>query len=190
MRGSRWNVTLHWFPHSIDVKHLFPREGVTEPGDRRSDTQLNLMMRSKPSILVVDDSPDSREMLVEYLRFRGFEISDATNGEQAIAVARDVRPDMILMDLSMPGIDGWEATRQLKADPLTSHTVIVAVSAHAFPPARQAAKNAGCDAFILKPYDLGVLADALHEVTTKGPAAFDRMDLAQRSPRPSRVRGS
>jgi CheY-like chemotaxis protein len=148
------------------------------------------VMPTKPSILVVDDSADSREMLAEYLRFRGFEISDATDGEQAIAVARDVRPDMILMDLSMPGIDGWEATRQLKADPLTRHAVIIAVSAHAFPPARQAAKNAGCDAFILKPYDLTVLADTLHEVTTKGPAAFEATRLTHRQNRSSGVGGS
>jgi two-component system, cell cycle response regulator DivK len=147
-------------------------------------------MRTTPSILVVDDSPDSREMLVEYLRFRGFETFDAMNGEQAIAMARAMRPDMILMDLSMPGIDGWEATRQLKADPVTRHALIFAVSAHAFPPARQAAKTAGCDAFILKPYDLAVLADTLYEVRTKGPAAFDTIDLTKRPDQSSNVRGS
>ena len=124
-------------------------------------------MPNNPSILVVDDSQDSREMLAEYLQFRGFDISVAENGEEAISAARRVRPDIILMDLSMPGIDGWEATRQLKADPLTSHSVIIAVSAHAFAPERQAADRAGCDAFILKPYDLTILANTLHE-TAKG----------------------
>ena len=124
-------------------------------------------MPNKPSILVVDDSRDSREMLAEYLQFRGFDISVAANGEEALSAARRVRPEIILMDLSMPGIDGWEATRQLKADPLTRQAVIIAVSAHAFAPEREAAHRAGCDAFILKPYDLTILANALHE-TAKG----------------------
>ena len=124
-------------------------------------------MPNNPSILVVDDSRDSREMLAEYLQFRGFNISVAGNGEEAISAARRVRPEIILMDLSMPGIDGWEATRRLKADPLTRHAVIIAVSAHAFAPEREAAHRAGCDAFILKPYDLTILANALHE-TAKG----------------------
>jgi len=116
-------------------------------------------------------------MLAEYLSFRGFDVSVANDGQEAIVVARGTRPGIILMDLSMPGIDGWEATRQLKADPLTKHSVVIAVSAHAFPRERHAARKAGCDAFILKPYDLVVLADTLSEVTTKGRAAFGPGEL-------------
>ena len=138
-------------------------------------------MRTKPSVLVVDDSADSREMLAEYLAFRGFEISEAADGEQAIAVARRVRPDTILMDLSMPGMDGLEATRQLRADPLTSQCVIVAISGYGFPAQQQTAKNAGCDAFILKPFDLTILADTLHEVMIKGASAFDATALMPRT---------
>jgi CheY-like chemotaxis protein len=129
-------------------------------------------MSAKPSVLVVDDSPDGREMLVEYLVFRGFQVAEAGNGAEALEVARRVQPDIILMDLSMPGVDGWEATRRLKADPLTQGAVIVAVTAHAFPPEQDAARAAGCDVVIAKPFDLTVLADAMEAVASHGLAAF------------------
>jgi two-component system cell cycle response regulator DivK len=131
-------------------------------------------MSSKPSVLVlvVDDSPDGREMLVEYLAFRRFQVAEARNGAEAIDVARRVRPSIILMDLSMPGMDGWEATRRLKADPLTQSAVIVAVTAHAFPREQEAARAAGCDIVIAKPFDLTVLADALEAIASHGLTAL------------------
>ena len=129
-------------------------------------------MLSKPSVLVVDDSPDGREMLVEYLVFRQFQVAEARNGAEALDVARRAQPAIILMDLSMPGVDGWEATRRLKADPLTRSAVIVAVTAHAFPREHEAARAAGCDVVIPKPFDLTVLADALEAVASHGLAAF------------------
>jgi CheY-like chemotaxis protein len=127
----------------------------------------------RPSILVVDDSDDGREMLVEYLAFREFQVIEARNGAEAIDAARRVRPHIILMDLSMPGVDGWEATRRLKADALTNHIIIIAFTAHAFPPERESAGAAGCDAFIAKPFDLAVLADALERVVSSGLIALD-----------------
>jgi CheY-like chemotaxis protein len=136
-------------------------------------------MPNKPSILVVDDSTDGREMLLEYLAFRQFQVAEAHNGDDAIHVARRIRPDIILMDLSMPVVDGWEATRRLKADPLTNDAVIIAVTAHAFPPEQEAARLAGCDAVICKPYDLTVLADALDGVNPKGLAALDPRQLGR-----------
>jgi CheY-like chemotaxis protein len=129
-------------------------------------------MSSKPSVLVVDDSLDGREMLVEFLTFRRFQVAEARNGAEALDVARRVQPDIILMDLSMPGVDGWEATRRLKADPLTQSAVIVAVTAHAFSPEHETARAAGCDVVIAKPFDLTVLADALEAVASHGLAAF------------------
>ena len=129
-------------------------------------------MSSKPSVLVVHDSPDGREMLVEYLAFRQFQVAEARNGAEALDVARRVQPIIILMDLSMPGMDGWEATRRLKADPRTQSVVIVAVTAHAFPQEQEAARAAGCDVVIAKPFDLTVLADALEAVASQGLAAF------------------
>jgi CheY-like chemotaxis protein len=114
-------------------------------------------------------------MLAEYLTFRGFRVTEAAHGAEAMATAQRVRPDVILMDLSLPGMDGWEATRQLKSDPLTQATIIVAVTAHAFPPEREKARAAGCDGFIVKPYDLTSLADALTDIRALGPAALARM---------------
>jgi CheY-like chemotaxis protein len=127
----------------------------------------------RPSILVVDDSDDGREMLVEYLAFREFQVIAARNGAEAIDAARRVRPHIILMDLSMAGVDGWEATRRLKADALTNHIVIIAFTAHAFPAERESARAAGCDAVIAKPFDLVVLADALERVVSHGLTALD-----------------
>jgi DNA-binding response OmpR family regulator len=85
------------------------------------------------------------------------------------------------MDLSMPGMDGWEATRRLKADPLTNHIVIIAFTAHAFPPEQATARAAGCDAVIAKPFDLAILADALHRVISTGLATFDANGIAAKA---------
>ena len=138
-------------------------------------------MLRKPSVLVVDDSSDGREMLTEYLAFCGFHVAEAENGTEAIEVARRVQPNVILMDLSMPVVDGWEATRQLKADPLTKDIFIIAVTAHAFLPEQESARVAGCDAVIPKPYDLTVLAAALARVSSKGFAAFDAKGIAAKA---------
>ena len=75
-----------------------------------------------PLILLVEDFADTREMYSDYLTFSGFRVATATNGQEAVEQARTLEPDLILMDLSLPGIDGWEATRILKADPATSST--------------------------------------------------------------------
>ena len=126
-----------------------------------------------PSVLLVDDSDDGREMLVEYLAFRGFQVAEAHDGIEAIEVARRVQPNIILMDLAMPVMDGWEATRQLKADPLTKDITIIAVTARALLREQKAARDAGCDTVITKPFDLAVLADALVGVMEKGLSALD-----------------
>jgi CheY-like chemotaxis protein len=112
-------------------------------------------------------------MLAEYLAFRGFQVAEARHGAEAIEVTRRVQPNIILMDLTMPGMDGWEATRQLKADALTKDVIIIAVSAHAFASEQTSARDAGCDGFIAKPFDLAVLADVLERVMSKGLAALD-----------------
>jgi CheY-like chemotaxis protein len=129
-------------------------------------------------VLVVDDSPDGREMVVEYLTFRGFRVFEAQSGTEAVRVARRVRPHVILMDLWMPGVDGWEATRRLKADRLTNGAAIIAVTAHALPPEQESARLAGCDAVVAKPYDLTVLTDTLHRVLSKRLTTFDATGLS------------
>jgi len=107
--------------------------------------------QNQPLILVVDDYQDAREMYAEYLQFSGFRVAEARNGNEAVAQARSLKPDLILMDLSLPGMDGWEATRVLKADETTKHIPIVALTGHALAGASEGARKAGCDSFVTKP---------------------------------------
>jgi len=102
-------------------------------------------------ILIVDDYQDAREMYAEYFQMSGFRVAQAKNGNEALSQARSLRPDLVLMDLSLPGMDGWEATRVLKADDTTKDILIVALTGHALGVASEAARQAGCDAFVTKP---------------------------------------
>ena len=102
-------------------------------------------------VLVVDDYPDAREMYAEYLRYSGFDVIEASNGMEALERALDSAPDIILMDLSLPVMDGWEATRRLKADKVTAGIPIVALTGHALAGILEGAKKAGCDACVTKP---------------------------------------
>src|SRR5687767_6236749 len=111
---------------------------MTDKGDRQR-------------VLVVDDYPDAREMYAEYLRYSGFDVIEASNGMEALERALDSAPDIILMDLSLPVMDGWEATRRLKADKLTAGIPIVALTGHALAGILEGATKAGCDAFVTKP---------------------------------------
>lgn len=104
-----------------------------------------------PFVLVVEDYPDALELYVEYLRLSGFRVAEATDGAQAIDVARELLPDLILMDLALPGMDGWEATRRLKAEPRTHHIPVVALTGHALEGHVDGARQAGCDAIVTKP---------------------------------------
>ena len=105
----------------------------------------------RPCVLLVDDYPDAREMYSEYLDFAGFDVVEAANGMEALARAVDASPDIILMDLSLPVMDGWEATRRLKADRRTAGIPVVALTGHALAGISDGAKQAGCDAFVTKP---------------------------------------
>jgi two-component system cell cycle response regulator DivK len=111
-------------------------------------------MKSKtgrPRVLVVDDYPDAREMYAEYLEFSGFDVIQAVNGMEALQRAVDAAPDIILMDLSLPVMDGWEATRRLKEDARTNSIPVVALTGHALAGISEGAMKAGCDAFVTKP---------------------------------------
>lgn len=105
----------------------------------------------RPRVLVVDDYPDAREMYSEYLEFSGFDVIQAVNGIEALQRAVDAAPDIILMDLSLPVMDGWEATRRLKEDARTSRIPVVALTGHALEGISVGAAKAGCDAFVTKP---------------------------------------
>jgi len=102
-------------------------------------------------VLIVDDSQDAREMYGEYLRYSGFRVITANNGEEGLAAAHAEWPAIIVMDLAMPKMDGWEAIRQLRADPATAEIPIVALSAYAFGNAPLRAREAGADLCLSKP---------------------------------------
>jgi CheY-like chemotaxis protein len=104
-----------------------------------------------PLILVVDDYADNREMYSTFLRFHGLEVTEAANGTEALSAAFERPPDVIVMDLSLPGVDGWQATRLLKADNRTKDIPVIAVTGHALAGASEEAKQAGCDRFLTKP---------------------------------------
>jgi two-component system, cell cycle response regulator DivK len=112
---------------------------------------MNKGKTDRPRVLLVDDYPDAREMYAEYLDFSGFEVIEASNGMEALQRAADAQPDIVLMDLSLPVMDGWEATRRLKADKRTEHIPVVALTGHALAGISDGAKRAGCDAFVTKP---------------------------------------
>jgi CheY-like chemotaxis protein len=117
-------------------------------------------------------------MVAEYLAFHGFPVAQAPDGQEAIALAASWKPNIILMDLEMPGMDGWEVTRRLKADPGTKSILVVALTAHALKREVQAARDAGCDAVVAKPYVLAHLTEALAQALQTGPAAFDVPELS------------
>jgi two-component system, cell cycle response regulator DivK len=102
-------------------------------------------------VLIVDDSPDARALYGEYLAFCGFDVVTAADGEEGVASAKATWPAVILMDLAMPKIDGWEAIRQLRADPMTAEIPIVALSAYAFGDEPERARQAGADLCLTKP---------------------------------------
>ena len=106
---------------------------------------------ARPRVLLVDDYPDARAMYGEYLEFSGFDVVEAANGEEALARALDADPDIILMDLSLPVMDGCEATRRLKADARTAAIPVVALTGHALAGISDGARQAGCAAFVTKP---------------------------------------
>lgn len=105
-------------------------------------------------ILLVEDNEMNRDMLARRLSRKGFEVVLATNGEEAISQARDTKPAVILMDLSLPVMDGWEATRRLKASPETMGIPVIALTAHAIESDREEALRCGCDDFDTKPIDM------------------------------------
>lgn len=107
-----------------------------------------------PKILLVEDNEMNRDMLSRRLTRRGYEVVMAFDGEQGVAMAQAEKPDLILMDMSLPVIDGWEATRRVKTDAATKTIPVIALTAHAMSDDRDKAMEAGCDEYDTKPIDL------------------------------------
>jgi CheY-like chemotaxis protein len=116
------------------------------------------------TILIVDDFDDNRQMYAEFLGYSGFTVLEASNGVEAVDKATVALPDVIVMDLSLPVLDGWEATRRLKADARTRHIPVVALTGHALEGHSKGALAAGCDAFLVKPCLPDKLLDAVNSI--------------------------
>lgn len=114
-------------------------------------------------ILIVEDDELNRDMLKRRLERRGFQLLIAENGEQALDLVNRETPDLILMDMSMPILDGWEATRRIKADETTKAIPIIGLSAHAMATDREKAFAAGCDEYDTKPIDLNRLVEKIQK---------------------------
>jgi CheY-like chemotaxis protein len=120
-----------------------------------------------PRILLVEDNEMNRDMLSRRLRRRGYDVLIAVDGSEGVSQAQSERPDLVLMDMSLPGIDGWEATRRLKADADVGKTPIIALTAHAMEGDRQRALAAGCDDYETKPVDIERLVTKIDALLAK-----------------------
>jgi two-component system cell cycle response regulator DivK len=118
-------------------------------------------------ILLVEDNEMNRDMLSRRLLKKGFKLVVAEDGEQAIKVAHSEAPDLILMDISLPGLDGWEATRRLKAMPETQGIPIIALTAHAMAGDREKCLEAGCDDYDTKPVEFPRLLGKIQGILAK-----------------------
>ncbi|HEX8128045.1 MAG TPA: response regulator [Pyrinomonadaceae bacterium] len=122
-------------------------------------------------ILLVEDNEMNRDMLSRRLMRKGYEVSIAVDGRQGVEMAESVAPDLILMDMSLPVLDGWEATRQLKNTDATRHIPIIALTAHAMSGDRERALEAGCDDYDTKPIELTRLLEKIETMLNRAAAS-------------------
>lgn len=137
---------------------------------------LDLDNPQKWSILIVDDEPDNVDVVAESLEYFGVTVCTAMNGEEALGVLTSFKPDLILLDLSMPKMDGWETRRNIKANPATAHIPIIALSAHAMHGDKARALEVGFDGYLTKPVMIATLLDdiraALPSTTPQTPGSL------------------
>lgn len=125
------------------------------------------MKKNMCRILLVEDNEMNSDMLQKRLRHRGFEVLLAADGRQGVDMARRERPDLVLMDLSLPEMDGWQATRILKSDAATCGIPVVALTAHAMVGDRERALEVGCDDYAAKPIDMPLLLQTIARLVAK-----------------------
>jgi two-component system cell cycle response regulator DivK len=123
---------------------------------------------TQATVLIVDDFEDNRTMYAEFLKFSGYQVVEAANGLEAIQMATVCAPDIVIMDLSLPVLDGWEATRRLKRDVRTRHVPVVVLTGHALKGHFQSAREAGCDGFLAKPCLPETLLEAVRQILAGG----------------------
>jgi two-component system, cell cycle response regulator DivK len=114
-------------------------------------------------VLVVEDTEDNRQIIRDLLTSAGYEMIEATNGEQGVAMAAEHRPDLILMDIQLPVLDGYEATRRIKANPALRHIPVIAVTSYALSGDEERTREAGCDAYVAKPFSPRLLLAKVRE---------------------------
>jgi CheY-like chemotaxis protein len=119
-------------------------------------------------VLIVDDNPTNLKLVAYLVKANGYEVDTAGDAESALAAIRANRPQVVLMDLQLPGVDGLELTRQLKADPATHDIAIIAVTAYAMKGDREKALAAGCDDYVTKPIDTRGLPEVIARHVKKG----------------------
>jgi CheY-like chemotaxis protein len=122
---------------------------------------------SPKRVLVVEDNERNRKVVRIVLKAKGYEVFEAANADEALAILRTHPPDLILMDIGLPGMSGDALTRQIKANPQWAHLPIIALTAHAMKGERQQFLDAGCDDYISKPIDTHVLVDLVHNYLSK-----------------------
>jgi two-component system cell cycle response regulator DivK len=121
-------------------------------------------------VLIVDDNEDNRQILIDLLSANGFQVLEALTGADAVDIAIREAPDLVLMDIQLPGIDGHEATRRIKAIPALARTPVIAVTSYALAGDDRKATDAGCDAYITKPYSPRALLARVREILDRPPA--------------------
>jgi CheY-like chemotaxis protein len=126
-----------------------------------------VLPRPVPLVLVVDDADDNRALFSEFLTHKGFRVEEAVDGEHALLKTLSFIPDLIVMDLSMPVLDGWEATRQIKAHASTKHIPVIAITGHVTEENLQRARDAGADAVLVKPCAPAVLFEVASWLLTR-----------------------
>jgi CheY-like chemotaxis protein len=149
--------------------------GVSGKNDQAVMNSDASLPRRQPLVLLVEDYRDTREMYAQYLRFSGFRVVGAEDGYEALSKAASTQPDIILMDLALPGLDGWEATAQLKSSPVTDRIPVVALTGHTLAVHEERARCAGCDAFLAKPCPPDQVVDEIWRLL--GEHAPDRADM-------------
>jgi len=118
---------------------------------------------ARKRILVIEDHEENRRLLRDLLTSFGYELIEAVTGEEGLAAAEAQQPDLILMDIQLPGIDGYETTRQIKANPALLHIPVIAVTSYALSGDDVKALEAGCDAYVTKPFDPAELLEKIQE---------------------------
>jgi PAS domain S-box-containing protein len=166
-RGSRFTVVLPWVRRDADATDPGRRTAQDRPGERGEDDEPPL---PGTRVLLVEDNDVQRALLAEALEGHGFRVEEAGNGEEALEKAAAIVPDVIVMDVQMPGMDGLEATRRLRAIPALAGTPVLALTALVMPGDRERCREAGADEYLAKPVPLATLAAAVGRLARRRPA--------------------